>query len=207
MATVVNLPPDQSFGSGRGGVALGKLLSSIVEGRRKKEEKEERATSFQNALDVAIAEPDVTKREGIFAREIAPIAKDTEELNQFVSIFAKTRKQARLQREQERVAGIESDKGRAIFDLLKPDAQPGPTQERAAADTLGTDILKVFKFESDKTQKEANIAFKQADLALKRKSGERAEKQLGVSQDRLGLAKKGEDVGVIISVSEDLGEV
>ena len=37
MATVVNLPPDPSFGSGRAGVAIGKFLTAVVEGRRKKE--------------------------------------------------------------------------------------------------------------------------------------------------------------------------
>ena len=73
MATVINLPPDPSFGSGRIGAALGKFAAGVVEERRRKKEDEERSAIIQRAFDDAALEIDPTQRATVFTSGITKI--------------------------------------------------------------------------------------------------------------------------------------
>lgn len=87
MATVVNLPPDPSFGGGGAGAGIGALLGLIIKSRREKKEREEKALVLQQAMGAST--------QADFIQAVAPISKDTKELGEFVKIFSSAREQKR----------------------------------------------------------------------------------------------------------------
>ena len=150
MATVVNLPPDPSFGSGRVGGGIGKLLSFIIEGRRKKRLDEERSEAIELAFDAAKAEVDFDKQSGVFFREVmkAPGIKATAG-KALTDTFIETRSARREAKEVEALADIFGESGGDVpksgkaAKPIKEGAQP--KIDRETFRVLGSKALDVLK--------------------------------------------------------------
>ena len=201
MATVVNLPPDPSFGSGRAGVAIGRFITGLVESRRKKALDEERSAIIQRAFDDARLETDPTLKASVFTQGISktPGIKP-EGIKSLTDTFIELGKARREADQAEALADVFGGSGGDITKsgkVGKPAGEAGqPKIDRATARALGDQFLPMLKLMSDNRKaastaklNESKIqrAIDQTKNDLKKLENQRD--KTAISQEQLRLSK------------------
>ena len=152
MVTVVNLPPDPSFGSGRAGEAIGRFVSGLVESRRKKRLDEERREILLRAFDNAGGDPEaftkgILEAPGIKAPAIESLTKTFIELGEL-------RRQSKQDDALAEALGRTSGTGEetpASGEVGKPVKEASPLRlDKETIKALGSKkALEVLKFLAD----------------------------------------------------------